>query len=527
MPIYDRRRARRSIFDTIAYRAASQVATVLGYIVLVRAMPKQDFGIFNLLYSFIPVVTTVASLGLEQVLRRYQPEFIRAGRPNTAAWLFKFVSSARLISNVLILSVLLLVWNYIAPLFGLTAYRAMFGFFSVLILLFFQTYLLQLALAAHMLHRFSVGSVALLSLTKLIVYAALAWRGLLSLRTAILADTLAYAVAFLFLRYVYRQRCLPDADSKELVRPDAKERKRLISYGLLNNFNDAGTLFLDTRTDNFFIAAFIDPISVGVYAFYTRLNEMANNLLPARLFENVVQPMFFSLPRSEAQQRIPAYFTFLLNMNLVLQWPVLAFATAYHAELVRVLFGGKFIDHSWLLPLIVGLATVNIISSPVTLVAQYEEKAGIILFSKIFGICNVLAMIVLIPVAGLYGAALASGSSQAVKNLFIWWHVRKLAHWNNAVASLLSCLALWGTTAALCIAINKVWTAPAVVRLMLGVAICLAAAMVHVRGAAITGADRKLLASLFQGKEARLLRYTGLLRYSDSGKLATDAPMTS
>ena len=76
MLIYDRRRARRSIFDTIAYRAASQVATILGYIVLVRAMPRQDFGIFSLLYSFIPVVSTVASLGLEQTLRRYQPEYI-------------------------------------------------------------------------------------------------------------------------------------------------------------------------------------------------------------------------------------------------------------------------------------------------------------------------------------------------------------------------------------------------------------------------------------------------------------------
>jgi len=35
--LYDRSKARRSLFDTVAYRMVSQVTTVLGYIVLVRA----------------------------------------------------------------------------------------------------------------------------------------------------------------------------------------------------------------------------------------------------------------------------------------------------------------------------------------------------------------------------------------------------------------------------------------------------------------------------------------------------------
>jgi len=42
-------------------------------------MSKTDFGVFNLLYSFIPLVGTVASLGLEQTLRRFQPEYLRQG----------------------------------------------------------------------------------------------------------------------------------------------------------------------------------------------------------------------------------------------------------------------------------------------------------------------------------------------------------------------------------------------------------------------------------------------------------------
>jgi O-antigen/teichoic acid export membrane protein len=83
MALYSRDNARRSLIDTVSYRAVSQLATALGYVVMVRGMTEQDFGVFNLLYAFIPFVSTFASLGLDQTLRRYQPEYLRSG--NTAA----------------------------------------------------------------------------------------------------------------------------------------------------------------------------------------------------------------------------------------------------------------------------------------------------------------------------------------------------------------------------------------------------------------------------------------------------------
>lgn len=52
---------------------------------------------------------------------------------------------------------------------------------------------------------------------------------------------------------------------------------------------------------------------------------------------------------------------------------------------MEVVFARKFVEYSWLLPLIIFFSVVNSIAVPVTLVAQYEEKAGIILLSKIFG----------------------------------------------------------------------------------------------------------------------------------------------
>jgi len=510
MSVYSKDRARKSLIDTIAFRVVSQLATVLGYIVLVRAIPKEDFGVFNLFYAFIPVVSTVASFGLEQVLRRYQPEYLRAGNVTGAAWLLRTVTSMRFAANVVVVAGILLGWKFVAPLFQLAPYRAEFAVFSLLLLFHFQTTILQFSLSSHMLHRFGVGSMALTSIGKLVMY-CLWWKfDTLTLDKAIMSDIVGYVIGYCALKYAHMKHCPSPADTSS-YKPPPEERKRLIRYGLFNNFNDAGSLLLGTKTDNFYIAAFLDAVSVGVYSFYTRLTELMNNVLPVRLFENVVNPLFFAIKPADAPQRTPQYFSLLLNLNLLLQWPILAFSLVYHHDIVQVVFAGKFVEYSWLLPLTLVFATLNVVAVPVTLVAQYQEKAGIILLSKVFAIYNVLALLTLLPLAGIYGAAMASGSAQAIKNFFIWWHVRGLAVWTNVGPALLSVLVIWGGAVAACSVVHHMVPLGPLLQMMVGVLIFIVAGLIYLRSPALSASDREILGSVMRGKESVLLRRIGLL----------------
>ena len=72
----------------------------------------------------------------------------------------RFVAGARFASTVLMLAIILLAWNLIAKRLDLIGYRADFAVFGVLIILFLQSTILQLSLASHMMHEYSVGSVA-------------------------------------------------------------------------------------------------------------------------------------------------------------------------------------------------------------------------------------------------------------------------------------------------------------------------------------------------------------------------------
>jgi hypothetical protein len=124
-----------------------------------------------------------------------------------------------------------------------------FAFFTALVLLHFQGSILQLALASHMLHRFSVGSTAVWSVVKLVGYSLFVWFDSLTLERAILVDTIAYALSYVLMRVAYRKQSAGVLVGREL--PDAVERKRLLRYGLLNNFNDVGTLMLSSKADLF------------------------------------------------------------------------------------------------------------------------------------------------------------------------------------------------------------------------------------------------------------------------------------
>lgn len=512
MRLYSREKARRSLLNIIGYRAISQVATTVGYIVLVRALPVQSFATYSLLYAIIPVISTAASLGLEQTLRRFQPEYLRAGDAPAAARLLQIVMIARLLSNVVVLAVLLATWNVVAPIFGLGPYRADFALFCVLILLFFQGRILEFALASHMLHRFGVGSTVLVAVTRLIAYASLAVLHALTLRSAILVDTLAYGLAYLFMRTAYRYAA-ERGSTRAAARLPAAERSRLLRYALYNNFNDAGSILLYVQTDNFFIAALLNPVAVGAYAFYTRINAMVSNLTPMRLFETVVQPLFFATRPEQAAERIPRYFTLLLNCSLVAQLPILAFATVYHAEIVRLLLGGKFLDLSWLMPVIIAFGTTsNVIAIPVTNVAQYQERASLILKSQLFGIYQIACMLLLVPLLGLLGAAIATGTYHLFRNLFVWWQVRHEARWLNFSAVVTYAALVWGGAIFVCIELKRAIAPPPLVAMACGVAVCAFAALIYVRTPALSRSDRELLAQVFHGREARLLHRLGVLR---------------
>jgi hypothetical protein len=150
--------------------------------------------------------------------------------------------------------------------------------------------------------------------------------------------------------------------------------------------------------------------------------------------------------------------------------------------------------------------------------AYYAENAALILRSQLFGLYQIAAMLVLVPIAGLYGAAIATGTLHLFRNLWVWWKVRATARWLNFPAAAVTGSLIWVSAIAICLLLKSVLHVPPLSGMVIGAAVCVVAELFFIRSPAISHSDREILGGVLHGREAVVLRWLGLLpRVGDLG----------
>ncbi|MDY7033286.1 MAG: oligosaccharide flippase family protein [Thermodesulfobacteriota bacterium] len=406
----------------IILRSLSQAATLIVTVLLVRALSETQFGIYNLLYSVIPLLSVIASFGLTNTLQRYIPEYYSKGEYQVANNLYRIASLIRLLSNIVILGLFLFFWNIIAPLFKLGEYRNYFILFTLVVFLYMQRELLETCLTSYFLHKYTQALTLIFAVIKALGYAFVILMEM-DLWTVISIDLSAHIFIFITLQIIYGKKVPHKTDKSATILKE--EKKRLLRYSMYYNLNDAGVGLLGGRFDNFIIVMYMTPAAVGAYSFCLRISEMIERILPLNYFIGILRPAFFSLGMDLDRQHVNKFYQALVKTTYLFHAPILVFLFMFGTEMINVLFEGKFMTFWWILFLIFLFKTINAFTVPVSLVAQLNERADIILYSKIFAAYNIFADIILIKHFGVLGAVLATGTAHFGKNIFIWYFVRK------------------------------------------------------------------------------------------------------
>ena len=412
------------------------VATVL----LVRALSEHDYGVYNLLYSVIALIGVIASFGIGNTLQRFIPEYYEKGEFRIANNLYRTSSLIRLISNVAILSVILLLWEYVSPHLKIAEYRKYFIIFAVVILLHMQRGILETCLSSYFLHKYSKSIGFLFTLIKAIGYGCVIVFEK-SLQAAIMIDITAYVVVFALLQMIYAKK-IPHSTGN-LEQFSQQEKKRVAKYALFYNFNDAGVGLLDANFDNFIIVMYLNPVAVGAYSFCVRLSRQINRLLPLSYFLDVIRPAFFTYGTASAENNTTFFFQSLIKVNAIITIPCFFFLLLYSEDIITVVFGCKFIEYSFVLAGVFFFTALNSFQPAVGLIAQLREKADIILYSKFFAAYNLIADIILIKILGIWGAVIATGSAIMCKNFFVWYFVRADASFKGMEKFFAKILTFW------------------------------------------------------------------------------------
>lgn len=496
----------KAVYYTVVFKVGSQFLSIAITIFLVRVLSEHDYGVYNLLYSIIGIMGIIASFGLSNTLQRYMPEYYQRGEFVLANRLYRTASFIRLSTNIIILALLLIFWDIFAGYLKIQDYRNYFLIFSFVIILYTQWGLLDVCLNSYFLHKYTQGLFFVLMLVKGLGY-SVAYVYKFNLGMILLIDLLGYFVLFIALQYVYANK-IPKNEGR-VLRFDPDEKRRVSKYALYYNFNDVGVQLLDVNVDNFILAYYLNPVAVGAYAFCNKIAKMIDRSTPITYLIDVVRPLFFSA-YSTNTSAAKAFYQFLIKVIYLFYIPIIVFVIVYNKEMIGVIFGGKYIEYSYILIAVLCFRVLTAFETPLGLVAQLHERVEIILFSKIFGLYNLIADIIMIKWWGVMGAVFATGSALLFRNIFIWWFIKEQASFKG-IGSFFLKLIFYALVLLILLMLSERLLISEGQSLILGIVIMICSLLVFMRLSLFSLKEKQWLSKAADKKyNAKILRWLGL-----------------
>lgn len=448
---YTRNFISKGLQATLYLRPFSQLFSALAFVVLVRFLSEEEFGVYSLFLSSLAVIGLIFSLGIANTIQRFVPEYGKLQHYTRLKRVIHGGMLIRLASTLIIISLSYIFQSSIVELFNIQAHTALILPLALIVLSHFQARILLVALPGLMLQTATLLSQVFFALFKILGYLTFAHFEL-PFEAVLWIDLGAYLIMLLVLTWSYVKSVLPLTGGPSQL--GTAERRRVQRYAMFYNFNDIGLMALGRDVDNLFLGALVNPFAVGAYSFATKLTDILMRLNPVAYFYTVIQPVFFTLDPAVDQKKINTIFSILLKLGYLIVIPILVGTTLALESIIHLVFAGRFEGYTLMIVTVLGFSAFATMGRPIGLVAQLCERADIVLYSKVFSGLNLLLNVVLAPIYGVWGIVFATGFSILMKDLFVWWFVREFANPKQLVWFALYSILMWGSFVLLASAIS-------------------------------------------------------------------------
>ncbi len=384
-----------------------------------RYFGPEDFGVFSLLETIFGVSLLISGLGLLRGIRRYVPYYSSRKEHSLLKGYLQFVTITSLTSSVLF-SILIYVFS--------TEITAFFGFpveFSRFLELL--TFILPLKLLDQIFRQTLVGykkigfskfSNEVLEKSILIIGIGIIWFLELEVIWLVIFYLIARTFPLVFDYLVFlRFNKIP-----KKVKPSYMQKEWLFfSLPLLLS----GVFgFVIGWTDNILIARFLEPAMLGIYATVFSLAGLLKFF--QRSFALIFLPLV-SENLAKKDNQITFLFKKASSWVFGFSFPIFLVFLFYSEEILTLLYGPSYsIGYGALMILSVGFL-INVGSGLGTQVIMLHKKTNIIFYVNILvAILNIVLNLILIPIHGIMGAAVASAVSMAMQNLIFYYFASRM-----------------------------------------------------------------------------------------------------
>jgi O-antigen/teichoic acid export membrane protein len=163
------------------------------------------------------------------------------------------------------------------------------------------------------------------------------------------------------------------------------------------------------------VAAFIDPISAGVWSIVLQFGTAIRTIRGA--FDSIVTVIAADIAREKNSNRLSAALSYAAQLVTLTQFPLFAFMLMF-ADLILPLYGPAFARGSFPLIVLCGFWLLNGAAGLAGVVLAGHGKSKLTLLNTILTLLLQAGLLIaLVPRWGLLGAAIAVGASYSVQHL--------------------------------------------------------------------------------------------------------------
>lgn len=415
---------RKNSIYVLLGKVVMPAVNLLVTVYIIRRLSVVDFGTLNVLFAIMSFVGLFSSFGVTSVFSRYIPEFYEQNEPRKIRRLVMQGILLRFLLIVVVITVLLTFSAFFGVLFKMPADNAqLLKLFSIVMIFYLESMTMAVVLESMFLHKYLV----LANIVYTILRAALMFIfvGLhLGLTGIIYAELFSAVIWFLLYMLVYLRFSLAGRESVASPFP----YKRIARFGAFSFLSQTGAEVLGTSIDNLLIAAFSNPVAVGLYAFSNKLATMVAGVMPDRLLDGVIAPLIITKhTRSQDTAVLAGTFTFITKLLAFIYLPATTGLILLGDKITTFLFSAKYLKAVPVLWVVAGFALFSFYQTPLIAVLNALEKVEFNFYSKLFAIYNLVMALVLIRPFGIMGVAFATGSAVLLKNLYLYWLMRRFA----------------------------------------------------------------------------------------------------
>jgi len=403
----------------------SLIAGFLGYLVrliLARNLTLEEFGLFYAVLAFLGLIGFFKSLGFDRALVKFIPEFLHKKDDSRIKSSIVYVGLILLITNSVIIIAVYFISNFLAVNFFNNP-QADIVLRLMAIAFFLDSFVLMLKFAFQgfkkMMYFSGIDAIRmLLIITIMLIGFKLSYGLFIPVYAYILAPIVLMIVSGIILvKFVF-----PKFFVSEFFF-DKKLLKGISKYGIFVTATSIGTAML-YYTDTLALTYFAGLEAVALYSVALPTAKIL--LFIPRAIGGMLWPLTSELWAKKEKKIIIVGIESLFKYSVIFIVP-LVFIIFSFAELIIVVFYGKafVLASNAMKILVVGMIFAVLYGITINFFAGIGKPQIISKIVYIAGIFNLIADIVLIPVIGMIGAAIATTISHLIMMAMGLLEIRK------------------------------------------------------------------------------------------------------